>query len=89
VHAVFAHRIPSQLLRACLPLGFIALIQGAAYGQTVTPVSAHRASPPGLDRSAPAWTLKTKQDIRWQQVTPAGTLLVSTDGSLSAVDFER
>jgi hypothetical protein len=89
VHAVSAHRIPAQLLGTCLPLGFIALIQGTAYGQTVTPISAHRASPPGPDRSAPAWTLKTKQDIRWQQVTPAGTLLVSTDGSLSAVDIER
>src|SRR2546425_5588082 len=30
-----------------------------------------------------------KGDIRWQQVTPAGTLLVSTDAALAAVDIER
>ena len=28
-------------------------------------------------------------DIRWQQITPAGVLLVSTDGALAAVDIER
>ena len=36
-----------------------------------------------------AWTLKTKGAIRWQQVTPAGALLVSTDASLAAVDMDR
>src|SRR6266404_5362994 len=36
-----------------------------------------------------AWTLKTQGDIRWQQVTPAGALLVSTDGALAGVDIER
>ena len=36
-----------------------------------------------------AWTLKTKGAIRWQQVTPAGALLVSTDASLAAVDIDR
>ena len=35
------------------------------------------------------WTLKTKGPIRWQQVTPAGALLVSTDAALAAVDIER
>jgi outer membrane protein assembly factor BamB len=30
-----------------------------------------------------------KEDIRWQQVTPAGTLLISTDGFLAGVDIER
>jgi outer membrane protein assembly factor BamB len=30
-----------------------------------------------------------KGDIRWQQVTPMGALLVSTDVALSAVDIER
>src|SRR5256885_16065113 len=30
-----------------------------------------------------------KGDIRWQQVTPAGALLVSTDAALSGVDIER
>src|SRR6266851_2878784 len=36
-----------------------------------------------------AWTLKVKGDIRWQQVTPVGALLVSTDTALAAVDIER
>ena len=36
-----------------------------------------------------AWTLKVKGDIRWQQVTPVGALLVSTDTALAAVDTER
>src|SRR5438309_2926222 len=39
----------------------------------------------------PAWTLKVPGggDIRWQQVTPAGVLLVSTDAALSGVDIEH
>jgi outer membrane protein assembly factor BamB len=40
-------------------------------------------------RASAVWTLKIKHDIRWQQVTPAGTLLISTDAALSAVDIER
>jgi len=36
-----------------------------------------------------AWTLKLKGDVRWQQVTPAGALLVSTDGALAGIDIER
>jgi len=35
-----------------------------------------------------AWTLKMNGDIRWQQVTPAGVLLVSTDHALAAVDMD-
>src|SRR5258706_15227849 len=36
-----------------------------------------------------AWTVKMKGPIRWQQVTPAGALLVSTDAGLAAVDMGR
>jgi outer membrane protein assembly factor BamB len=39
--------------------------------------------------SVPAWTVKLGGDIRWQQVTPAGALLVSTNGALAGVDIER
>lgn len=39
--------------------------------------------------TVPAWTVKLTGDIRWQQVTPAGALLVSTDGALAGVDIER
>src|SRR5256885_16237731 len=39
----------------------------------------------------PAWTLKVPGggDIRWQQVTPAGGLLVSPDAALAGVDIEH
>src|SRR5205823_5364730 len=36
-----------------------------------------------------AWTLKLTGDVRWQQVTPAGALLVSTDAALAGVDIDR
>jgi outer membrane protein assembly factor BamB len=39
--------------------------------------------------ATPAWTVRLNGDIRWQQVTPAGALLVSTDGALIGVDIER
>src|SRR2546427_2645505 len=49
---------------------------------------AQRAAPAPSGATA-AWTLKMKGDIRWQQVTPAGALLVSTDAALAGVDIER
>src|SRR6266542_6854917 len=39
--------------------------------------------------SVAAWTLHFNGDIRWQQITPAGALLVSSDGGLAGVDVER
>ncbi|HYX83005.1 MAG TPA: PQQ-binding-like beta-propeller repeat protein, partial [Gemmatimonadales bacterium] len=36
-----------------------------------------------------AWTLHFPGDLRWQQITPAGALLVSTDAALVGVDIER
>jgi hypothetical protein len=44
---------------------------------------------PAPSGATAAWTLKVKGDIRWQQVTPMGSLLVSTDAALAAVDTER
>src|SRR2546425_4005100 len=44
------------------------------------------AAPAG---SVAAWTLHFSGDIRWQQITPAGALLVSSDGALAGVDIER
>ncbi|MDP3911369.1 MAG: PQQ-binding-like beta-propeller repeat protein [Gemmatimonadales bacterium] len=38
---------------------------------------------------APAWTLQMKGDIRWQQVTAAGALLVGTDHAVAGIDIER
>ncbi|HLZ98584.1 MAG TPA: PQQ-binding-like beta-propeller repeat protein [Steroidobacteraceae bacterium] len=36
-----------------------------------------------------AWTVHLPGEVRWQQVTPAGALLVSTDGALTGIDVER
>src|SRR5438093_9559018 len=48
------------------------------------------ARPPAVASGATAaWTLKLTGDIRWQQVTPAGALLVSTDAALAGVDIDR
>ena len=61
-------------------------------GMLLVPVSAFLSSAissapqqPNAQTAAPApssataaWTLKVKGDIRWQQVTPMGALLVST-----------
>src|SRR2546430_1313337 len=66
--------------RALLPLSLLVAISTTAHAQTAAP------APSG---ATAAWTLKTKGDIRWQQVTPAGALLVSTDAALAGVDIER
>lgn len=39
--------------------------------------------------TVPAWTLRLPGEVRWQQVTPAGPLLVATDAALIGVDIER
>src|SRR5262245_5346672 len=65
--------------RTLLSLSLVAAVC-AAHAQAVAP------APSG---ASPAWTLKVKGDIRWQQVTPVGALLVSTDTALAGVDIER
>ena len=52
-----------------------------------TPTAQTPAAPPA--GATPVWTARFSGDVRWQQVTPAGVLLVSTDGALAAVDIER
>ena len=56
---------------------FLSVVVSTAYGQTVAPGNAQTA-----------WTVKLTGSIRWQQVTPAGALLVSTDTALTAVDIQ-
>src|SRR5260370_32164949 len=43
---------------------------------------------PATSGATAAWTLKVRGEIRWQQVTPMGALLVSTDAALAAVAIE-
>src|SRR5438093_9385297 len=69
--------------RMLLPLSLVIAVHTAAGAQGAAPTQAARAG------ATAAWTLRMKGDIRWQQVTPAGALLVSTDAALSAVDIER
>ena len=71
--------------RALLLLAPLALCP-PAFPQTVAAPPAPRASAPS--GAIAAWTARMKGDIRWQQVTPAGALLVSTDGALAGVDIE-
>jgi outer membrane protein assembly factor BamB len=61
-----------------LPLLLVLLQATAAHPAAQTPVG-----------SVAAWTLHFNGDLRWQQITPAGALLVSSDGGLAGVDVER
>ncbi len=70
--------------RTVLPLSLVVALHAAAHAQATVPAPA-----PAPSGATAAWTLKLKGDIRWQQVTPAGALLVSTDDALSGVDIEH
>jgi outer membrane protein assembly factor BamB len=60
----------------------VALLQTVQTASTVRPAT----TPPG---SVPSWTLHFTGDLRWQQITPAGALLVSTDAALAGVDIDK
>ena len=68
--------------RTVLPLSLVVALHAAAHAQATVPA-------PAPSGATAAWTLKLKGDIRWQQVTPAGALLVLTDDALSGVDIEH
>lgn len=65
-------------------LGMNAGVTASARAQTAATPAA--GSPTA---ATAAWTLKLNADIRWQQVTPAGALLVATNRSLLGIDSER
>src|SRR2546422_8745731 len=71
------------LARRTLPsLSLLVAVSTAAYPQ---------ATATGLTGTTPAWTVRMPGggEIRWQQVTPAGVLLVSTDAALTGVEIEH
>src|SRR2546430_11131232 len=68
--------------RTLLSLSLVFAQCATSYAQTAAPA----AAPAG---ATAAWTIKTKGEVRWQQVTPAGALLISTDAELAGVDIER
>ncbi len=72
--------------RGTLVPALVVVIHTAALAQTAAAPARPPAGPSG---ASAAWTLKLKGDVRWQQVTPAGALLVSTDAGLAGVDIER
>lgn len=58
--------------------------------QAASPIaSAARPAHQPTVGSVPSWTLHFTGDLRWQQITPAGALLVSTDAALAGVDIEH
>ena len=69
--------------RSLLLPALLVMVYRAAQAQTVAP-----ARGGGAGGVPAAWTLRMKGDIRWQQVTPAGMLLVSTDAALAGVDID-
>jgi outer membrane protein assembly factor BamB len=79
--------LPPRLVGVSLLLSLIAGV-GTARAQTMSSAST-RVTAPAYARSAVAWTIKMKNDIRWQQVTASGMLLISTDAALLGVDIER
>ena len=68
--------------RSLLPLSLGIMVSTATHAQTAAPA-------PAVSGATAAWTLKMKGDVRWQQVTPAGALIVSTDAALSGIDIDR
>src|SRR3989442_8527361 len=72
--------------RTLLVPALVIVVHTAALAQAATAP----ARPPAVASGATAaWTLKLTGDVRWQQVTPAGALLVSTDAALAGVDIDR
>src|SRR6058998_2610222 len=69
-------------------LGPVSVLLSSGISSEPRQLNAQRAAPAPSGATA-AWTLKLKGDILWQQATPMGALLVSTDAALSAVDIER
>ncbi|HEX4574730.1 MAG TPA: PQQ-binding-like beta-propeller repeat protein [Gemmatimonadales bacterium] len=66
--------------RSLVLLALIVALRTPAHAQAVAP------APSG---ATAAWTVRVNGDVRWQQVTPAGILLASTDRALAGIDIER
>src|SRR6058998_3756841 len=72
--------------RTLVVSALVIVVHTAALAQTA---AAPARTPAGPTGTTAAWTLKLTGDVRWQQVTPAGALLVSTDAALAGVDIDR
>src|SRR3989442_3349132 len=72
--------------RTLVVSALVIAVHTAALAQTAAAPARPPAGPTG---TTAAWTLKLTGDVRWQQVTPAGALLVSTAAALAGVDIDR
>jgi len=70
-------------MKTPLTLALVVVLHTAAQSQG-TPTTQLR--PPG--GAIPAWMVQVQGNIAWQQVTPAGVLLVGTDRELAGVDID-
>src|SRR3989449_256776 len=77
-----------RTILASVLLGPVSVLLSSGISSEPRQLNAQGAAPAPSGATA-AWTLKLKGDILWQQATPMGALLVSTDAALSAVDIER
>ena len=77
-----------RTMLASLVLGPVSALLSTGISSEPRQLNAQAVAPAPSGATA-AWTLKVKGDIRWQQVTPMGALLISTDAALAAVDIEH
>src|SRR2546422_2796680 len=77
-----------RTILASVLLGPVSVLLSSGISSEPRQLNAQGAAPAPSGATA-AWTLKLKGDILWEQATPMGALLVSTDAALSAVDIER
>lgn len=66
----------NRVLRGVLFLAMAAALGAIAHAQA------------GATSAFAAWTVKLDGQIRWQQITPSGALLVSTDTALAGIDID-
>lgn len=70
-------------MKILLPLALTVALHTSALAQGKPTIQ-----PPAPGGAIPAWMVQVPGNIVWQQVTPAGVLLVSTDRELAGVDID-
>src|SRR5258706_9226777 len=72
-----------HIMKTLLTLALVVVLHTAAQSQGTPTI---QLRPPG--GSVPAWMVQVQGNIAWQQVTPAGVLLVGTDRELAGIDID-
>jgi outer membrane protein assembly factor BamB len=70
-------------MKILLPLALVVALHTSALAQGKPTIQ-----PPVPGGAIPAWMVQVQGNIGWQQVTPAGVLLVSTDRELAGIDID-